>query len=478
MFPLAFLLLFQSDPAAPVEDALKRFLAVFAAVQEHAADPAPADRLFYEGALPAMMRQLDPHSVFFDPAQFEQLKQMERSEQKGFGSVVSVLPGRVIVLQTLPGTPSAKAGLSPGDEILGINGYVLAQLEFEQLIQLLGAARQQPAQLTVRRPGNSRLMGFTLVPALLEQPSVERAFLMKPGIGYLRVSSFDTNTARLVHESIEQLGGRSLKGLVLDLRNNPGGVAAAAAEIAAMFLKPGQRILSVKGRSKKEEVLDVPAAAQPYDFPVAVLVNEKSASASEIVTGAIQDHDRGVVLGEPSFGKGLVQSVYPLTGGSGVALTTAFYYTPSGRSIQKPLREGTLQRDQERTAEYKTDKGRIVKGGGGITPDEIVLPPMPSRLVAVLEASASYQTFATEYLSSHKVDEEFDVDAKLLDEFQVFLSGRNIRPGVGEWLRDREFIQSRLKQELFNQAFGVAKGDEVEVARDPVIRRAVELLGR
>jgi carboxyl-terminal processing protease len=391
--------------------------------------------------------------------------------------VVSVLPGRVIVLQTLPGTPSAKSGLSPGDEILAINGYVLAQLEFEQLVQLLGAARQQVAQLTVRRPGNSRMLGFTLVPELLDSPSVERAFLLEPGIGYLRVSSFDANTGKLVRESIEALGGRSLKGLVLDLRNNPGGVATSAAETAALFLKPGQRILSIRGRSKQQESLDVPNNATPYEFPLAILLNERSASASEIVAGAMQDHDRATILGQPSFGKGLVQSVYPLTGGSGVALTTAFYFTPSGRSIQKPLRAGSLQTESERAqAEYTTDSGRKVKGGGGITPDHIVLPPLPSRLMTVLEASGSFPLFATELIQRQKADENFEVTAVILDDFQLFLSRRNIRPSVSEWLKDRELIQSRLKQEVLNQTAGVAKGDEVEARRDPVIRRALDSL--
>ncbi|HSM80005.1 MAG TPA: S41 family peptidase, partial [Bryobacteraceae bacterium] len=270
---------------------MKNFVDVLSIVRQNAADPVSTD-VIYQGAIPGMLRTLDPHTVFFDPQQYEQLKQMERSEQKGFGTVVSVLPGRVIVLQALPGTPSAKAGLAPGDEILAINNVALSRLDFEQLVQYLGMARQRQAQLVVRREGNARLLEFTLNPAVMDAPSVERAFLLKDGVGYIRVASFDPQTGRQIKDSIEKLGGNALKGLLLDFRNNPGGVVEAALETASYFLKPGQKILSVKGRAVKGKDVEVPKTAVPYSFPVAILVNEKTASAAEIVTGALQDHDR------------------------------------------------------------------------------------------------------------------------------------------------------------------------------------------
>src|SRR5207302_2805548 len=246
-------------------------------------------------------------------------------------------PGRVIVLQTLPGTPSAKAGLSPGDEILAINGYVISRLDFEQLPQLLEQSRQRQVRLDVRRPGISAIMHFTLTPEEMQSPSVERAFFVGAGIGYIRVASFDEKTAQQLKEAIEKLGGDRMTGLVLDLRNNPGGLLTAAIDTAALFLQPGQKIVTVRGRKVEEKSEMAPAMARPYGFRLAVLVNEKSASASEIVSGALQDHDRATILGVSTFGKGLVQSVFPLTEATGLALTTALYYTPSGRSIQKPL---------------------------------------------------------------------------------------------------------------------------------------------
>src|SRR5580704_8584509 len=331
MFRLAAALLLLS-PLLPslraddLETEVKRFVDAYSILESNAADPVSEDKAFYEGAIPGLLRRLDPHSVFFDPGQFDQLKKLQDSTQKGFGSVVSILPGRIIVLQTLPGTPSAKSGMAPGDEILAINGYAIDRLDMDQMVQLLTQSRQQPAQLVVRKPGNARVQQLVLTPEEMQAPSVERVFLLKPGIGYLRVASFDEQTGKQIKEGIEKLGGANLKGLVLDLRNNPGGLVGAALQTAALFLQPGQKLLSVKGRKIEEQDEKVPPNSVPYTFPVAVLINGKSASASEIVSGALQDHDRATIIGEPSYGKGLVESVFPLSGSTGIALTTALYY--------------------------------------------------------------------------------------------------------------------------------------------------------
>lgn len=462
-------LLLLATPAGDIETSIKRFTDVFALVEKYAADPVPIDKAFYEGAIPGMLKRLDPHSVFFDPGQFDQLKEMEKSVRKGFGSVVSILPGRVIVLQTLPGTPSAKSGISPGDEIVALNNIDLGRLEMEQIVGLLTQSRQNPVQLVVHRPGSVRLLNFTMVPEEMQAPSVERVFSLQKGVGYIRVGSFDDKTGTEIAEAIEKLGGAQLKGLVLDLRNNPGGVMTAALHAASLFLKPGDKIVSVRGRSSDAKDIEVPKEAKPYEFPVAVLINGKSASASEIVAGALQDQHRGIVIGEKSFGKGLVQSVYPLAANTGLALTTAFYYTPSGRSIQRPLRGGQLD---EATA-------NMAQGHGGIQPDFVVFPDGGSRLAMVLDASGSMPAFATEYLQRvKKIPETFDVTPGLLDEFQTFLSNRNIRPNVADWSRDREWIRSRLKQEILNQGAGVEKGDEEEMQRDPAVRKAIDEMGR
>jgi carboxyl-terminal processing protease len=484
---LAILLLFASaaraaddnDPGEQLARELKKMVGVFIAVDEHAADPVDSATALYQGAIPSMLRTLDPHSIFLDPGQFQQLKEMESSEHKGFGTIVSVLPGRVIVLQAMPGTPSAKAGLGPGDEILAINGYVLARLEFEQLVQLLTMARQQKAELDVLRSGSGRVFHLTLEPTLVDSPSVDRAFLIAPDVGYMRVTNFDQPTGKLVKETIEQLGGDKLKGLVMDLRDNPGGVVQSALEVASLFLEPDQLVFSIRGRSQKTQEVRVPKLGAPYKFSLAVLIDGKSASASEIVTGALQDHDRAAVFGEPSFGKGLVQNVYPLSSSTGVALTIAYYYTPSGRSIQKPLHGGTLDTVTSHTqGVFHTDAGREVLGGGGIQPDELVYRPQQDRLTMVLDASGALTNFASEYLHAHPLPEGFEVSAAMLDQLKLFLSERKIQPGVPEWIAHQDWIQSRLKQELTNLAYGVAKGDQIEMQRDPVVQSALRKIAQ
>ncbi|HEY2014754.1 MAG TPA: S41 family peptidase, partial [Bryobacteraceae bacterium] len=485
MFRFTVALLFAASVSYAQDDLdrqLKSVIDAYALVERNASDPVSSEQAFYQGAIPGLLRRLDPHSIFFDPGQFDQVKKMEASTQKGFGSVVSLLPGRVIVLQTLPGTPSAKSGLTPGDEIVAINGYVIARLDLDQLTQLLSQSRQQQAQLDVRRPGTNGITRLVLTPEEMQAPSVERAFFLGAGIGYIRVSSFDGNTGAEIKKAIEKLGGKHLAGLVLDLRNNPGGVLTAALETCSLFLQPGMKIVTVRGRSVPEKSEVVPSIAQPYAFKLAILMNAKSASASEIVAGAMQDHDRASVIGEPSYGKGLVQSVFPLTQNTGLALTTALYYTPSGRSIQKPLDATKFElaattAHPNKESQFRTDKGRTVTGGGGIRPDFVILPPAMNRLRAVMDASGSFTNFATEYLRKHKVTTDFEVTPQILAEFQVFLSERGIQPSVGEISVEQDFMSNRLKTEIFNQAFGVEKGDEVEAQRDPVIQKALELVG-
>jgi carboxyl-terminal processing protease len=467
--------------ADDLDSQLKTIINAYAIMERNAADPVSSEQAFFQGAIPGLLRRLDPHSVFFDPGQFDQVKKMEESTQKGFGSVVSLLPGRVIVLQAQPGTPSARSGLSPGDEILAINGYEISRLDLDQLTQLLTQSRQQAAQLVVRRPGVVRMLTFTLIPEEMQASSVERAFFLAAGIGYIRVASFDANTAPEIKKAIEKLGGDHLAGLVLDLRNNPGGMVKAALDTASLFLQPGMKIVTVRGRHVPEQSEVVPSIATPYGFKLAILVNEKTASASEIVSGAMQDHDRATILGDASYGKGLVQSVFPLTAGTGLALTTALYYTPSGRSIQKPLDAakfelGGTTAHPNTQSEFHTDKGRTVTGGGGIRPDVVVQPPAMNRLRMVLDASGSFTNFATDYLRKNKVTEDFEVTPSVLRDFQVFLSERGIQPGVAELTVEQAFMSNRLKTEIFNQAFGVEKGDEVEAQRDPVILKALEIV--
>jgi carboxyl-terminal processing protease len=244
-------------------------------------------------------------------------------------------------------------------------------------------------------------------------------------------------------------------------------------------------ILSAKGRNVAETTEKVPDDNKPYTFPVSIIVNGKTASASEIVSGALQDHDRATIVGEPSFGKGLVQSVYPLSEKTGLALTTALYYIPSGRSIQKTFSSqrafgaedfalGATATHPNERSDFKTDSGRPVQGGGGIEPDFAVSPAGLSEFRAVLEQSASFTSFATEYIRDHKITPGWEVPGQAIDQFQAWLGERNIQPSVREWIDDKDFVQTRLKAEIYNMTLGVEKGDEVEARIDPQIQKALD----
>lgn len=471
-------------PANELEPEVRRFIEVYNALEKHLADPiTDPEPAFYQGAIPGMVHTLDPHSAFLDSDQYASLKHMQTSTETGFGSVLNLVPGRVVVLQTLEGSPSARAGLAPGDEIVAVNNLALTEMDINQLAAVLSQSRRAKADLLVRRAGVARLIPITLVPAELADPSVQRKFLLKPGIAYIKVANFDVHTAEELAQGIEELGGRQLQGLVLDLRDNPGGVVEAAVRIASFFLKPEQRILWIQGREGPQEEVRVPEGFEPYEFPLAVLINSRTASAAELVSGALQDHDRAVIIGEPSFGKGLVQSVFEMSEGTALAITTAQYLTPSGRSIQRSLGDCRVYQlvhceDEGRKApkEFKTDSGRIVSEKGGIHPDQLVYPRgVTSRLEAVMEASNSFLDFAQRYVRGHPdISADFQVGPRLLDEFQLFLSERRIQPGLSEWTSTREYVRQRLLQEIFNLTLGVAKGDEVEARRDPPIQVALQ----
>ena len=465
-----------------LEQSLRRVADVYRLLEKHSYKSFDPEAAFYGGALPGMVGSLDPFSAFLDPDQFESLQEMQRSTEKGFGSVLSVNHGRVVVLQTLPDSPSARSGMAPGDEIVVVNGYALANLSIDQLIALLSQTRQHEAELLVKRPNSTRLLPLKLTPAEMADPSVQGQFFIEPGVAYMKVANFESGTDAELRDSIEQLGGADLEGLVLDFHGNPGGVVEAAVRTAAMFLEPRDRILWIQGREGPREEVRVPQGVEPYRFPLAVLIDDRTASAAELVVGALQDHDRARVIGSRSFGKGLVQSVFPLAESSGLALTTARYLSPSGRPIQRELdecHEYQLASCDEGPAEtYKTDEGREIPGGGGIAPDQTVYPRAYSSFEGFLMGVDAFLKFAQEYVNQHHdIDEDFEVSSALLDEFQLYLSERKVRPTLAEWTSSVEFIRARLQQEILSLGVSVESGDRVERRHDPQVLAALRSLG-
>lgn len=477
------LLLLALGLAAPaqqsVDDVLRLFTKVYAQLEANAADPVNPEFAIFEGALPGAIRALDPFSAFLTPDRFAQLREMQTSREKGFGSIVSILPGRVTVLQVLAATPMARAGIEPGDEFIAVNNYLIQALDDQQILQLLGEARQGPVSVVVRRPGSVRPLQFTLTPQEMDSRSVDRAFLLRDGIAYIRIKSFEGETARQFRDALENLGGDQVSGLILDLRENRGGVIDAAFDVSSFLLPPNSVIISARGRAQAPVVERVPASAKPYGFPVVVLINGQTASAAEIVAGALRDHRRATLLGERSYGKGLVQQVLPMSMGTALALTTAYYFTPSGHSIQRPLTGSQVKLQPGTDAENPGNAP--VNPAGGIAPDEEVRPLPTNQFRYVLEGTGSFASFATEYLRSHakapgKLTEEFAVDGAILDDFQYFLSQRNIRPPLSMWTANSDYVRIRLKTEILNQGLGVEYGEKVETELDSGIQRALEIL--
>jgi len=450
-----------ADNSEEIAKQLRRFAMVYGAVEENFADPVDDANLIYRAAIPGMLSRLDPYTVFFDPDQFHQLQQQQQSKVEGFGTIVSVLPGRVVVIEAHMGAPAAKAGIQPGDEILSINGYRIEALNTDQLMELLTEAKRNKAQLRVMRPGSAALDTLILTPAEMTEHSVDRAYFIEPGVGYVRLNGFEQTSADELHAAIEQLLKQGMRSLVFDMRDNHGGLVDSAVEIAGFFLPPGDVVLSARGRAKKDQVFKVAAEAHPWTLPMAVLVNKNTASAAEILSGALQDHRRAKIIGQQTYGKGIVQSVYSLSNGTGLALAAAQYFTPAGQVIQKRTPGLAFTSSQ--------------KGPGGITPDQVVIPNVAlNDWLVYLENGNAFLDYARIYLGAHKdVTESLEVSNDILDQFRAWLLSQNAQMNEQLWSGNRAYLKQRLKVEVFNLAFGVAKGDQVAASADPMVQAAI-----
>jgi carboxyl-terminal processing protease len=483
---LATPLVGQTDlPDDDVAQESVRFAEVYAALERNYMDEVNPDQIILEGGIRGMLSSLDPFSSFFNPDQFQMLQDQARGNALGFGSILYVSPGKVMVLQTAQSSPSWRAGLGPGDEIVSVNGERIAGLEFNSLIELLQRSRSQPVTLGVIRPGKLVPDDFKLVPAEVALPTVDKAFTFSPGIAYVHVSGFEGKTAQEIADALTRLGGASLKGVLLDLRDNHGGIVDAAVATASLFLKPDQVMLTVKGRASPKKVYRTFAAPVHFDLPLIVLVNENTASAAEILSAALEEHDRGLLVGEPTFGKGVVESVAPLSEKCALALLTSQYFTPSGRSIQRPLPGTALEGEmlsglgQGTSAAlgtapaFRTDIGRPISAGGGISPDIMVPSRQLDPWVSFLNQRGLITNFASAYLTLHgRVDQAFQPDESTLEDLRGFLRRQGVRTPDEFWAADQDYLKLRIKTEVFNLVFGLAAGDEVEVKGDPQVQKA------
>jgi carboxyl-terminal processing protease len=467
------------------------FTSVLDVVQSNYAEPVDVDRAVYQGAIPGMLRMLDPHSNFFDSRQFALLREDQRGKYYGVGMVVAPRDTHTIVVAPYVDAPAFKAGLRPGDVITKVDDKSTDGLSTTEVADMLKGPKGTIVKIQLTREGWNDPLSFNVTRDEIPRHSVDIVTMLKPGIGYVRLTQFNETTDREIADALKQLGANALDGLVLDMRNNPGGLLNEAVAVGDIFLEKNQLIVSYHGRSAPERRFYAIRGNQGMEVPLVILVNNNSASAAEIVTGAVQDHDRGLVVGETTFGKGLVQTVTPLSENTGLALTTARYYTPSGRLIQRDYKSISLyeyhyeRKVPEHPTEIRqTDSGRQVTGGGGITPDIVVDSPKPTKFQdemyrddVFFPQEQGVGGFTRYFLGTKPViTHSFEVDDKVIGEFRDYLSKHNIRYTEPEFAENQDWVKRKIKQEVFMSNFGTQEGFKVLLEADPQVQKAIDAI--
>jgi carboxyl-terminal processing protease len=393
----------------------------------------------------------------------------------------------VVVTRPFPGSPAWKADLRRGDIISAVDGKDTKGMDSAAVANLLRGPIRTNVRVTVKREGAPDFVSVEVTRGEIETSIVD-AFWLQPGIVYLKIDSFEAqNVARDVEADMRRLGEGEVKGIVLDLRENPGGLVNEAVAVAGRFLKNGQMVVSHHGRAEAEQVFPAKGVAAAQKYPMVVLVNEHSASAAEIVSGALQDHDRAWIMGATTFGKGLVQAQFPLHEGAALLLTIAHYYTPSGRLIQRDYSHSsfydyyTHHGDNQNTQDIKaTDSGRKVFGGGGITPDE----KYPSHVYNLFErrtlgSSLAFFHFGDTYWAGGvkpSLPANWQPDSNTVERFRTFLKTTSIPFTDEEFNANLDFVRQELRYELYWRAFDKTTAERAKWTDDPEVKKAVESL--
>ena len=473
-----------------MQESVKSFTRVLSVVERSYAEPVDTDKVIYDGAIPGMLRVLDPHSNFFDPKQYALFKEEQQGKYYGVGMTVQQRENQTVVLAPFVGSPAYKAGIRPGDIIQKVDGKSCDGLTTTEVADMLKGAKGTVVHISLGREGWEKPIEVTVTRDEIPRPGVEYFTMAKPGIGYVRVSTFNETTDSDLADALRQLDVSKLDGLIIDLRNNGGGLLNQAVGMADMFLDKNEIVVSHRGRASQNRPYYAIRGNQGIEVPVIVLINGQSASASEIVSGAIQDHDRGLIVGETSFGKGLVQTQFPLSEDTALLLTTARYYTPSGRLIQRDYKNVSLYdyhyNPQPPTKpEVKlTDSGRQVFGGGGITPDDIVAAPKPDDFQQMLYRRGVFYLqqqgvgdFTRFYLGEKPdITKDFVVNDAVLAQFRKYLDQQKIKYSDADIQANINWLKWQIKREVFTAYFGLNDGYKVELQDDVQLEKAIELI--
>jgi carboxyl-terminal processing protease len=464
---------------------LQLFSTLLGVVEENYATPVDSDKAVY-GAIDGMLRTLDPHSKFFTPKDFTSLREDQRGKYYGLGITVTTRFGKVTVVSPpFPNSPAEKVGLRVGDVISSVNGESTQNMDLTEVVSKLKGPKGTSVKIMVVRPGSDEPFELSVIRDEIAKYTINNAFLVKPHIGYIKLDSFAETSGQELRDALKKLDYRNLEGLIFDLRNNPGGLLTEAIEISETFLQKGQGIVETRGRAR--------GSNRPYNsqkvntdnvYPIVVLINKNSASASEIVSGALQDHDRALIIGETSFGKGLVQSVYPLSKNAGLALTTQKWYTPSGRLIQRDYshisqfdyynhREEPAKKDDIK----HSDLGRTLYGGGGITPDYVIPEPKPNEFQESMAKHFVFFTFGRDFLAKNPtIDPSFQVTDALLEQFKQHIQKRNVEFTEKDFQDNKDYLRRNIRYEIVYNRLGVAEATHGFLEGDPLVLKALEMM--
>ena len=481
-------------------------------VRNHYVDPISLDTI-YEKAIPALLSELDPHSEYIPAKLFDRVNENLEGEFDGIGIVFNAMTDTITVLSVIPQGPSDKAGVRAGDRIVRIDGRNVAgqKLAQDSMMRLMRGKRGTHVKLSIERMGHGRAVEVDVTRAAIELHSIETAFIIdkRSGIGYVRLSQFARTTYKELRESLAKLREEGMSSLILDLRGNSGGFLDQAILLANEFLDDEKLIVYTVDRSGKKQLQCSNGKGGSKELPLAILVDETSASSSEILAGAIQDNDRGLIIGRRTFGKGLVQTQIPFSDGSAIRLTIARYFTPTGRSIQKPYTSGDemsyhldivnrynhhelFSADSIRfddSMKFTTPKGRTVYGGGGIMPD-IFIPldtlGQSKYYKEVWHDNALYR-YTLEFTDRHRAGrgriaslEELDsflADKNLVEDFVAYAERHGIKRDSEGLATSRHIIEAQLRAYIGRNTMDNESGFYYNIYPiDNTLRRAVEEL--